>query len=63
MAHGKSLELQSIPKRTREWVVKHVVKDRKRGGKMRPVPANRAERRAFAQGRPWYGEPYGREDR
>jgi hypothetical protein len=55
MAHGKSLELASIPKRTREWVIKHTVKDRKRGGKMVPQPANRAERRAMAFGKVQYG--------
>lgn len=55
MAHGKSLELRDIPKRTREWVIQHVVKDMRIRGKMVPVPANRAERRAAERGRAWYG--------
>lgn len=55
MASGKSLELQAIPKRTREWVIRHEVHDQMVRGKLRPVPANRVERRAFLFGRPWYG--------
>lgn len=55
MASGKSLELQAIPKRAREWVIRHDVQDQMVRGKLRPVPANRAERRAFLFGRPWYG--------
>lgn len=55
MAHGKSLELRDIPKRTREWVIQHVVKDMRVKGVDVPQPANRAERRAAERGRAWYG--------
>lgn len=57
MAHGKSLELRDIPKRTREWVIQHVVKDARIKGVDFPQPANRAERRAAERGRAWYGSP------
>lgn len=59
MAHGKSLELRDIPRRTREWVVQHVVKDARIRGVDVPQPANRAERRAAERGKPWYGNPLG----
>ena len=54
MASGKSIELNQIPKRTRQWVHQHNVPDLMGpGGKMLPTPANRAERRAV--GRTPYG--------
>lgn len=59
MAHGKSLELRDIQKRTREWVIQHVVKDVRINGVDVPQPANRAERRAAERGRAWYGSPLG----
>lgn len=55
MAHGKSLELRDIPKRTREWVIQHVVRDIRIKGVDSPQPANRAELRAAERGRAWYG--------
>jgi hypothetical protein len=55
MASGKSLTLALIPKRTRQWVHQHVVKDHWDRGRQVPVPANRRERRLAERGRPWYG--------
>lgn len=46
MASGKSLDLNTIPKRTQEWVHQHSVQDSiGYDGKMHPTPVNRAERR------------------
>lgn len=59
MASGKSLELRDIPKRTREWVIQHIVKDVRIQGVDVPQPANRAERRAAERGRAWYGNTRG----
>lgn len=68
MAHGLSVTLREIPRRTQEWVHLHVVPDHKGyDGKMHPTPANRAERRTA---RDWlsgevpapYTDPYEKEN-
>ena len=46
MAHGKSITLAAIPRRTRKWVHVHEVP----GGEANPQVATRAERRVT--GRP-----------